>query len=55
MSLSDGKGNVIITCQECDRILITIEVGKATFHGGMSVLCTVCEVMRSKRRMGGFG
>lgn len=52
---SDGKGNVILTCQDCDRILVTIEVGKATIHGGLSIRCPTCEVMRSKHRMGAFG
>ena len=52
---SDGQGNIIINCQDCDRRLVTIEVGKATIHGGLSIRCPACEVMRSKRRMGGFG
>ena len=51
---SDGEGHIIINCQECDRRLITIDVGKATFHGAMSVRCTTCEIMRSKHKMGGM-
>lgn len=51
---SDAQGHIIINCQECDRRLITIDVGKAIFHGGMIVICTTCEIMRSKRKMGGM-
>lgn len=40
---SDGQGNIIINCQDCGMKLITIEVGKAVFHMGMSMRCVGCE------------
>ena len=40
---SDEQGHIIINCQQCEKRLITLEVGKAIFHHGMSVRCTFCE------------
>lgn len=51
---SDGQGNIIINCQDCDRRLVTIEVGKVTFHGGMIVRCLTCEVCAQKPFRGGM-
>lgn len=48
---SDGKGHIVINCQECNRTCIKVEVGTAIFTGiGCSVRCAGCEAYLFRQR-----